>query len=199
MGACQTGGTVIDWVMKAQGVSFRHAVELLRAGAIPVVAPGTAAGRHRAPRSPPPVDDRRPTTPRPSPRSSPTTTRTLHRVPRGPGLPGPPQDRRPGGHRAVPSRLRQPDPRAPAARPSRPQGRGGDPGPPRSASASTDQWPRAPGRVDRRPGHRPRRAPSPNSTAESSTPTCARARRSTSTCPAPTEGSGTRRGSSAAR
>ncbi len=31
LGACQTGGTVIDWVMRAQGVSFRHAVELLRA------------------------------------------------------------------------------------------------------------------------------------------------------------------------
>src|SRR5208283_2090094 len=32
LGACQTGGSVIDWVMRAQGVSFRHAVELLRAG-----------------------------------------------------------------------------------------------------------------------------------------------------------------------
>ena len=31
MGACQAGGSVIDWVMKAEGVSFRHAVELLRA------------------------------------------------------------------------------------------------------------------------------------------------------------------------
>src|SRR5450755_3358563 len=31
LGACQTGGTVIDWIMKAEGVSFRHAVELLRA------------------------------------------------------------------------------------------------------------------------------------------------------------------------
>jgi len=31
MGACQEGGSVIDWVMKAEGVSFRHAVELLRA------------------------------------------------------------------------------------------------------------------------------------------------------------------------
>jgi DNA primase len=31
MGECQTGGTAIDWVMKAEGVSFRHAVELLRA------------------------------------------------------------------------------------------------------------------------------------------------------------------------
>jgi DNA primase catalytic core len=31
MGACQEGGSAIDWVMKAEGVSFRHAVELLRA------------------------------------------------------------------------------------------------------------------------------------------------------------------------
>ncbi|MHB8744646.1 MAG: CHC2 zinc finger domain-containing protein, partial [Sulfuricaulis sp.] len=31
LGACQCGGTVIDWVMKSEGVSFRHAVELLRA------------------------------------------------------------------------------------------------------------------------------------------------------------------------
>ena len=30
LGACQAGGTVIDWVMKTEGVSFRHAVELLR-------------------------------------------------------------------------------------------------------------------------------------------------------------------------
>jgi DNA primase len=30
LGACQSGGSVIDWVMKAEGVSFRHAVELLR-------------------------------------------------------------------------------------------------------------------------------------------------------------------------
>ncbi|MCP5444725.1 MAG: toprim domain-containing protein [Chromatiaceae bacterium] len=31
LGACQTGGSVIDWVMKAEGVSFRHATELLLA------------------------------------------------------------------------------------------------------------------------------------------------------------------------
>jgi DNA primase len=31
LGACGEGGSVIDWVMKAEGVSFRHAVELLRA------------------------------------------------------------------------------------------------------------------------------------------------------------------------
>ncbi len=30
LGACQMGGSVIDWVMKMEGVSFRHAVELLR-------------------------------------------------------------------------------------------------------------------------------------------------------------------------
>ncbi len=30
LGACNTGGSVIDWVMKAEGVSFRHAVEWLR-------------------------------------------------------------------------------------------------------------------------------------------------------------------------
>ncbi len=31
LGACQAGGSVIDWVMKAEGVSFRHAAELLLA------------------------------------------------------------------------------------------------------------------------------------------------------------------------
>jgi len=31
LGACQAGGSVIDWVMRAEGVSFRYAVELLRA------------------------------------------------------------------------------------------------------------------------------------------------------------------------
>ena len=30
LGACQRGGSVIDWVMQWNGVSFRHAVELLR-------------------------------------------------------------------------------------------------------------------------------------------------------------------------
>jgi DNA primase catalytic core len=30
LGACQAGGSVIDWAMKWNGVSFRHAVELLR-------------------------------------------------------------------------------------------------------------------------------------------------------------------------
>lgn len=30
LGACGKGGSVIDWVMRSEGVSFRHAVELLR-------------------------------------------------------------------------------------------------------------------------------------------------------------------------
>jgi DNA primase len=32
---CQVGGGPIDWVMKRNGVSFRHAVELLREGVVP--------------------------------------------------------------------------------------------------------------------------------------------------------------------
>jgi DNA primase catalytic core len=38
LGACNVGGSVIDWVMKAEGVSFRHAVELLREGLAPAVS-----------------------------------------------------------------------------------------------------------------------------------------------------------------
>jgi DNA primase catalytic core len=33
LGACKAGGSVIDFVMKAEGVTFRHAIELLREGA----------------------------------------------------------------------------------------------------------------------------------------------------------------------
>jgi len=32
LGACNAGGSTIDWIMRAEGVSFRHAVELLRSG-----------------------------------------------------------------------------------------------------------------------------------------------------------------------
>ena len=35
---CGIGGGPIDWVMKRQGVSFRHAVELLREGVTPLAA-----------------------------------------------------------------------------------------------------------------------------------------------------------------
>jgi len=67
LGACNAGGTAIDWVMRANGVSFRHAVELLRADHLPLSAePGTPESRpvkHGTVRKlPPPVardaDDR---------------------------------------------------------------------------------------------------------------------------------------------
>jgi DNA primase len=48
LGECQAGGTVIDWVMRAEGVSFRHAVELLQGDALPLAAASptsTAAGK----------------------------------------------------------------------------------------------------------------------------------------------------------
>jgi DNA primase catalytic core len=38
LGACNAGGSVIDWVMRAEGISFRHAVELLRADHLPLAA-----------------------------------------------------------------------------------------------------------------------------------------------------------------
>ena len=61
LGACQTGGTAIDWVMKNEGVSFRHAVELLREG-LPVAGPprvvstGKSAQHSRVTKLPAPVD-----------------------------------------------------------------------------------------------------------------------------------------------
>jgi DNA primase catalytic core len=36
LGACQAGGSVIDWVMRARSVSFRHAVEILRGDVLPM-------------------------------------------------------------------------------------------------------------------------------------------------------------------
>lgn len=44
LGACQAGGSVIDWVMRAEGVNFRHAVELLRDG-MPAISPAPAPKR----------------------------------------------------------------------------------------------------------------------------------------------------------
>lgn len=54
LGACQTGGTAIDWVMKAEGVSFRHAVELLREG-MPAVSSGERVQRSTVQKLPAPV------------------------------------------------------------------------------------------------------------------------------------------------
>ena len=64
LGACQSGGSVIDWVMRINGVSFRHAVEILREGISPLVAtdPGGVVKQSTVPKLPPPVafdaDDR---------------------------------------------------------------------------------------------------------------------------------------------
>jgi DNA primase catalytic core len=63
LGACNMGGTAIDWVMKAQGISFRHAVELLRADYLPLAAaPVHPVKQSTVPKLPPPVareaDDR---------------------------------------------------------------------------------------------------------------------------------------------
>jgi DNA primase catalytic core len=50
LGACHTGGSAIDWVMKSRGVGFREAAELLqrRLGTAPLAAPSSVA----APASP---------------------------------------------------------------------------------------------------------------------------------------------------
>ncbi len=55
MGACQAGGSVIDWVMRAEGVSFRHAVELLRDGVAPSALSGQRVTRSTVARLPSPL------------------------------------------------------------------------------------------------------------------------------------------------
>jgi DNA primase len=55
LGACNAGGSVIDWVMKAEGVSFRHAVELLRAD-IPTDPASHPMKESTVRKLPPPVD-----------------------------------------------------------------------------------------------------------------------------------------------
>ncbi len=54
LGACQTGGSVIDWVMRAEGVSFRHAIELLRAD-LPNLASDTKPVKYNKARILPPL------------------------------------------------------------------------------------------------------------------------------------------------
>ena len=57
LGACNTGGTAIDWVMKANGISLRHAVELLREDHLPLVAEPIQPVKHGTVRKlPPPVE-----------------------------------------------------------------------------------------------------------------------------------------------
>ncbi|MFZ2664043.1 MAG: toprim domain-containing protein [Patescibacteria group bacterium] len=57
MGECNMGGSVIDWVMKAEGVSFRHAVEILREGVVPQGSfSEKLTKKATVPKLPPPVD-----------------------------------------------------------------------------------------------------------------------------------------------
>jgi DNA primase len=55
LGACGEGGDVIRWVMKSEGVSFRHAVELLRGGFTPAAA-GEVVKMSTVRRLPSPID-----------------------------------------------------------------------------------------------------------------------------------------------
>ncbi len=46
LGACDEGGDVIQWVMKCQSVSFRHAVELLKDGDAALSVPASPVKRN---------------------------------------------------------------------------------------------------------------------------------------------------------
>ncbi len=52
LGACQTGGSVIDWVMKVEGISFRHAAELLQTDYQPSLAAKSGVKRCTIPKLP---------------------------------------------------------------------------------------------------------------------------------------------------
>ena len=130
---------MIDWVMRTEGVSFRHAVELLRAG---------AAGRRIRPGGAGPALDVRRRLPAPVDATADDAEvlaqvvdyyhATLLDSPEALGLPGPAEDRRPRGHRGLPARLRQPDPRATACPHKQTKAGAASPGPaaaPRRASA----------------------------------------------------------------
>ena len=62
LGACRRGGDVIEWVMRAEGVSFRHAVELLREDHFLLAASSRLVKSSSVPKLPAPVsrdaDDR---------------------------------------------------------------------------------------------------------------------------------------------
>lgn len=55
LGACQTGGSVIDWVMKAEGVSFRHAVEILRENKATLLMSAEMVKKSTVNKLPPPI------------------------------------------------------------------------------------------------------------------------------------------------
>ena len=51
-GACEAGGSAIEWTMRAEGVSFSHAVELLRDGVVPSKPRSRRSTRSTAPKLP---------------------------------------------------------------------------------------------------------------------------------------------------
>ncbi len=55
LGACRAGGSPIDWVMRAERVSFRHAVEILRAG-MPGEGGGNGGDDSQATKVPSPLE-----------------------------------------------------------------------------------------------------------------------------------------------
>ena len=120
MGACQAGGSVIDWVMRAQGVSFRHAVELLRDG-LPAAGSGPGPKRSTVRKLAPPVE-----------RTAADHEllgqvigyyhKVLKDSPDALGYLARRKIDHPGGDRDLPARLRRPHPGAAAA--GRAQGRG---------------------------------------------------------------------------
>ena len=56
LGACSIGGSAVDWVMKAEGVSFRHAVEILRAGGPPPSFGAAPVKQSTTVKLPPPIE-----------------------------------------------------------------------------------------------------------------------------------------------
>ena len=201
LGACQVGGSAIDWVMKAQGVSFRHAVEVLRCDVDPVIVAGrrgsAVAKTSRAGRLPSPLDVTA------EDRSVLADVvdyyhRTLLDSPEALAY----LTRRKIDDQEVTSRfrlgLRQPHPRLPAAGQTD-QRRRPRAGPAPRAGCAAGLGPRALHRFARRPRHRPRghrhRALRPQDHLEPAH----RTRRPISTCRARTEGCGTRMASPVAR
>jgi len=56
-GACGEGGDVIQWVMRAEGVSFNHALEMLKRDHFPLAAGPIQAVKHSTVRKLPPLID----------------------------------------------------------------------------------------------------------------------------------------------
>ena len=116
LGACRTGGSVIDWVMRPNGVSFRHAVELLRADHPSLAAPGpvvrkatTAAVKLETPFEPDADDQER------APPGGRLLPRDAEGEPGGARVPAGPRSGSSRDGRSLPAGIREPHARLPAA------------------------------------------------------------------------------------